>query len=345
MRDLKLNKQQKGLTLVELMVAMVLSLVLIGGVSQTYLSSKQTYRLTEAQSRIQENGRFALYLLTRDIRMADFWGCASTSDAAVSNNLDTTHADYDSTAHDFSNGVFGLNGAIDAINSGLDAPDEMTIQGAFDRGIIVQPPFGPQASSNIKISTGNGLAQGDIILVADCLAGDIFQISNSNPDTGGVAGHNTGSATSPGNYNPSTCGGGGSAHCLSKVYAADASIYKLGVKRFFIEASTASGEPSLKLWTPEKGKEELVEGVQNMQILYGVDTDGDYTPNYYVHAGNVADMEQVVSVKISLLLHSMENNVTSNNLTVNYNGGTSTIANRRLGRVFSATITIRNRMQ
>ncbi len=334
------NKYQKGLTLVELMIAMVLSLVLVAGVTQIYISTKQTYRLTEAQSRIQENGRFALYVLSRDIRMADFWGCASSSsaDITITNNLDTSSAGYDSDIHNFSDGVDGTEGAA-------GQPDSITIQGAFNSGIVVETPYATLPSANIKISTGNGLKQGDIVLVSDCLSGDVFQISNNNPDSGGVVVHNTGSATSPGNSNNLYAGScpGVNAHCLSKVYKGDASIYKLGVKKFYI-GTGASTEPAL--FVTENGEtRELVEGVENMQILYGEDTDGDLTPNYYVDADAVTDMEQVVSVKVSLLLHSMENNVTSSNLVVAYNGGTSTIANRRLGRVFSATINIRNRMQ
>ena len=132
---------------------------------------------------------------------------------------------------------------------------------------------------------------------------------------------------------------------FQKKYNLNASVYKLGVKDYFI-GTGVSGEPSLFI-TESGVSSELVEGVENMQILYGVDTDGDFTPNYYVHAGLISavDMEKIVSVKVSLLLHSMENNVTSNDLAVSYNGGTSAIANRRLGRVFSATINIRNRMQ
>ena len=53
-------QNQRGLTLVELMVAMLLGVFLIGGVMQIFISSKQTYRMQENLSRLQENGRFAL---------------------------------------------------------------------------------------------------------------------------------------------------------------------------------------------------------------------------------------------------------------------------------------------
>ena len=66
------NIFQQGFSMVELMVAMVLTLVLITGIIQVFNSSKQTYRTQDDVIQIQENGRFALDILERHIRMADF---------------------------------------------------------------------------------------------------------------------------------------------------------------------------------------------------------------------------------------------------------------------------------
>ena len=54
-----LPHRQSGLSLVELMIAITLSLLLIAGVLQIFLSSKQTYSTNNALSRVQESGRFA----------------------------------------------------------------------------------------------------------------------------------------------------------------------------------------------------------------------------------------------------------------------------------------------
>lgn len=66
----KLN--QRGFSLVELMIAVMLSLVLLGAVIQVFLSSRQTYELSDDLSRIQENGRFSLEFLAQNIRMAGY---------------------------------------------------------------------------------------------------------------------------------------------------------------------------------------------------------------------------------------------------------------------------------
>lgn len=64
----------RGVSLVEIMVALVVGLILVGGIIQIYLSSKQSYNAQEQLSRMQENGRFAMDMITRDLRRAGYWG-------------------------------------------------------------------------------------------------------------------------------------------------------------------------------------------------------------------------------------------------------------------------------
>lgn len=67
-----LVKQQRGLSLVELLIAMALGLLLTVGALQMMLSSQGLYRTTDSLSRIQESGRFALDFLAKDIRMGGY---------------------------------------------------------------------------------------------------------------------------------------------------------------------------------------------------------------------------------------------------------------------------------
>jgi len=63
---------QKGLSLVELLIAMVLGLLLTAGALEMMLASRSLNRTTDDSSRIQENGRFALQFLAQSIRMAGY---------------------------------------------------------------------------------------------------------------------------------------------------------------------------------------------------------------------------------------------------------------------------------
>ncbi len=339
----RLKSRQRGMTLIEIMIALVLGAFLLGGVLQIFLSSRQSYRMQENMSRVQENGRFAMDFLNRDIRMADFWGCLRNGLNNVTNNLDPAGTGYDANVHGFSQGIDGTNGAAGA-NAALDSPDTIILRGAYDSGITVETPYGPQASSNIQITVGNDLAQSDVVLVADCTQGDIFQISNANPSTGGIAVHNTGAVTEPGNFNATNplCPGA-NAHCLSKVYEGDASIYRLASVVYSIQ-NGAGGRPALfKQFNGTSS--ELVEGIENMQVLYGEDTDGNGTPDYYVPAGTAGlDMANVISLRISLLAATADDSLALQPVDYTYNGATTTPADRRLRKVFTSTIAVRNRL-
>jgi type IV pilus assembly protein PilW len=333
----KCERLQGGFTLVELMVAMLISLLLMGGVIQVFSSSSKSYRNHEGLSRIQENGRFAMEFLSRDIRMADFWGCANNV-SKVTNNLDPLNGGTNWQYNFGSGGVGGTDG-------GGNAPDSLIMRGAVGTGLGVQPPYGPQASSNLKVLPNNGLAQGDIIIVSDCQAADIVQLTNANPDGSGTLVHNTGSSQTPGNFNSSNPGcPGANAHCLSKVYGDDAQIFSSRSVTYTIATNATTGQPGLYR-DPGIGPQELVDGVTNLQILYGEDTDADGTANYYVPATSVADMEMVVSLKISLLVQSYEDNLADTPMTYTYNGATTTAGDNRLYQVFNSTVTVRNRVQ
>lgn len=67
-----LVSHQRGATLVELMVAGTVGFFLIAGILSLFTATKQSYRANEAMSRLQENGRYALEFLSRDIRQAGY---------------------------------------------------------------------------------------------------------------------------------------------------------------------------------------------------------------------------------------------------------------------------------
>lgn len=72
MKNVHLYKKQQGLSIVELMVALAVGMVLIAGIMQVFLASKNTYAVNEAMSRVQENGRFALEFIARSARQAGY---------------------------------------------------------------------------------------------------------------------------------------------------------------------------------------------------------------------------------------------------------------------------------
>jgi type IV pilus assembly protein PilW len=74
------NDLQKGLSLVEVMIAMVIGSVITAGVIQLFVSNSETHRVMVGQSRMQESARFALEFIGRSVRQAGYRGCFSSND-------------------------------------------------------------------------------------------------------------------------------------------------------------------------------------------------------------------------------------------------------------------------
>jgi type IV pilus assembly protein PilW len=87
-----------------------------------------------------------------------------------------------------------------------------------------------------------------------------------------------------------------------------------------------------------------VEGIENMQVLYGEDANNDNTADYYVPSNSVVDMGKVVSIRVSLLTRTTEANLASQDYDITYNGATTTPTDRRLRRIYTSTISLRNRL-
>jgi len=303
-----LKANQQGMTLIEIMIAMLLGLFLIAGVMQIYIGSKQSSRMLDNLSRMQENGRFAMDFIRRDIREADYWGCLENGLADVTNNTKA---------------LYGITNGLNGVEGASGATDSLVTAGG--KGISIAVQSQASATANITITaaaTGNELQVGEAALITDCGGGvgDIFTVA-------GVAGGTVVSQDITGGQD------------ISKAYGAGASIHHLVASIYFIQAGALQR-------TINGTTTELVEGIEDMQILYGEDTDNDFTPNYYVSAGNVVDMDKVVSVRVNLLAVSADNNLTTAPVDYEFSGNTITPAagDRKLRREFSSTIAVRNRL-
>ncbi len=104
------NLGQQGMSLVELLVAMVIGLVLLGGVYQVFTGSTTSSRENQQFSRLQENARFAMEILGREIRVAGYAGCFGGN---LVNNLNPSGTGYIAEFLGFTNAVEGYdwNGA------------------------------------------------------------------------------------------------------------------------------------------------------------------------------------------------------------------------------------------
>ncbi|MCP3672106.1 MAG: hypothetical protein GY814_17085 [Gammaproteobacteria bacterium] len=338
---MNIYRRQRGISLAEILVAMVIGLFLLGGIVQVYTANKTAYAFTDAVSRVQENARFAMDTMLRDLRMAGFFGCTvfDPSDTDnITNNLDPGSPGYDVNLHDYTAQavVEGTDG------DGLNGSDSITIRGAKPSQYNVLPAYNVVTSDDIQVTYNEKLEIGDVIMVSNCRGSDIFEITGidtSDATRTGIAHSTAGGA--PGNINQGTC-----AHptklCLSQIYGTDASMFALQTVSYQIEPG-ASGEPSLWRYEFSNG-EELIEGVEELQVLYGLDTSGDAFPNLYVTSNNVLDPFDIISVRLMLLMRSDTGAGVEGAQSYTFNGQTVNVNDNRLRQVFNTSIALRNRI-
>jgi len=345
-----LTQKQSGLTLVEILVALVISLFLLGGIIQVFLGNKASYRFSDASSRVQENGRFALDQITTDVRMAGFFGCIDMTQNAdlVENHLNTASANYDANRHDFIN----LPPIQITANAGLNASDDLTVRGSKPGQASVSTTLPMPGSGALQVTGNTVFNDNDIILITNCWTSDIFE-ANTATSAAGVTTltHTTAApADTPGNVNLGACSGD---HCLNSgeldnnlenAYTANnSSVYSLQNVTYSIQASASgNGEPAL--WRSENNdNQELIEGVERMIVLYGIDNDGDGTPNQYQDSAAAVNLNQVTAIRVFLVVRSERDFVLDENQTYTLNGVDINAPDQRLRQVFSVTIDLRNR--
>ena len=335
-----INVKQQGITMIEVMVALALSLIILAGVMHIFINNKQTYRVQEAFARLQESGRFATHFITKDLRMAGYVGCGSKISSPE--NM----ADYypPPTGDNVADVVGNFNGSgIEGFQTGdlplaltdtinltsadvVPATDIVRITRAASTGVRLKGNM-TTVNANIQLdaATAAGVFQdNDYLFISDCEAADVFVANNVS--TSGV----TTTIAHPDSVNMGVF--------LSKPYQEDAEVYKLMSTTYYLGYNVA-GEPALFRQTLGNAStmnvEELVEGVEDMQMLYGEDSDNDGTPNRYVDSATVGNWSNIVSVRIEITVRSLEDHLAAK---------MTAYGDHKLRRTFTTSIAIRNKV-
>ena len=356
------GSRHRGLSLVELMISLALGVVLTLGVAQVFLGSSKTYRTSGAVAYLQENLRYSLARISRDVRMAGNAGCLV---GEPTNHLDTSSAAYNPALWDPGRAVIGWeapgtglgndleitgfvtgsgswsNGTSDAApavitNNAINGSDFIVLTGNERSDVVLQGNPSPPANT-IGTDGASGIAKWSILVAVteDCSAGDRFQKTND----GNAVGLPKGNGGSPGNVNGTNL----------QSYNDDAAVYLYRTRGYFIGIGV-NNEPSLfrVALTPGESNTpvELVSGVENMQILYGVATN-ERRAERYIDASSVTNWENVVSVRVALLMRSdnqileEDNSQTFNLVGTEVDPG----SDRRARLVATTTVGVRNRLE
>ncbi len=293
-----MKKRQNGYTLIEIMVAMGLAAMLMLGISKIFLSTKDLAVLSKGLADVQSSGRFALELMSKDVRNADYWGCLRST-MLITDQLNKNDTDYQPmmSIDQTTNGIEGIeNHQSDTLGSNfipvVDSSDSLHIRtGEIPDVFVMEEGMTANAPSSAIIATaGMGLEAGDVLLISNCSNGDLFvnttPFDPANP-TNIIAHAVTNVNNKPDNASPA----------LSTSYGQDALILLPKFSRYFIgqhaSDTNADNTPVTSLYRIINGEtpEELIRHVTDMQITYGWDYSQDGSVDHY---GNATGVENIL---------------------------------------------------
>jgi type IV pilus assembly protein PilW len=193
----------RGVTLVELMIALVLGLIVCAAALAVFVTNRQTYVASENLGRLQEASRVAFELMSRDIREAG--GTACGNDATdivnvVTNSASTWYANYASGLRGypgtsaFADAPFGT-----AAGDRVSGTEAIELKSAYADEVTVKPADPAKTPDKIfQVNAVGDLAVGDIALACDATHAAVFQVTSLNSGADPQVMHATTGST-PGN--------------------------------------------------------------------------------------------------------------------------------------------------
>ena len=274
-----IGKSHNGFSLVELMVAMVISLFLSAGLFTMFSMSSTNVTTTSQFNQLQENGRIALAIIDRDLSQLGFTGDITGTDFIVGTNTN----------------ISATAVVNDCIGAGLNNASFPQNQPAHFRRL-----WGYEAD----VSAEN----------MDCITPDsntdVIQIKRLIGPSVTAAEMNSSRYYASTTSNQIEIFNGSSAAPV----LANSRIWEFQHHVYYVEED--GDIPVLKRRTLSIGNgmnndEQLVEGIENMRIMYGFDSNGDDTADSYMPVQNVTSLmwdnelfQRLVSLRVFLLVRS-----------------------------------------
>jgi prepilin-type N-terminal cleavage/methylation domain-containing protein len=242
--------KQYGMTLIELMVALAIGAFLMIGAITVFVQSRTTFRITESLARLQENARFAIDVLEPEIRMAHYWGL-TTLTGNITNRGAPTAGNGPGPDTCGNNWTINLDEAVDGSNNSYG--------------------FGCAGTAPVEVNS-------DTLIV---------RRAGEDAETPPLAGANT--------LRIQTVRGAGPAQIFAGTTipagftAATSETHRLFANGYYVSrtsTATVAGVnvvPSLRVWTlladGTMQNQEVIAGVEDLQVQFGVDTDAPDTPD------------------------------------------------------------------
>jgi len=357
-------RRTQGFTLIEMMIAMTLGLMVIASAITVFSGTRKSIDLNSALTDLQDNARFGMDAITRDIRMSGFQGCVDINTAAAKILADAAPTDdYFNTAVTAS--VVKEDGTWNpAAPTGFTIPDDRAkpVPGthalSLQFGSAQTYTFTPLATidADVVLDTEEAvLVEGDLALISNCQVADIFAVTSSS---GATLQH-----TTNGNSDKRLSAPYGLAGMdnRARIMRFEANIYYIGDTNRVNDV----GDKIYSLYkqtlpySEDNLPIEMIEGVANMQVKLGFrDPNGtDSSGLTFVSPADAATTGgRIEVVQFGLLMQSYDSILDKKDTTSYYIAGTkltpdeppidsntSYAADKRMKLAFNTTVKIRNR--
>lgn len=261
---------QRGFTLLELLVTIIIGAFITLAAVTFMHNTAMSYHTQDMTARLQENARFAVQMMSYDLRQAGYYGCsglAPVDSVPAVDGVDGDGADSDELTIRFSKAT---GGAVDVAGN-IDGGDE-------EFKIVTAGTTDPATAQEY-------FGAGQQIVVSDCLKTEVATVK-----TVGVGDPSEVTLEAP----------------LDLDYNATTTVRAYSDAQYIIKERDDDGIPAL--FRVEGSEEQpLVDGVDYMRVLYGIDIDADGQPDEYRAAAPLAGGETIVSLRVGLLIRSISN--------------------------------------
>jgi len=345
------RQQQQGLTLVELMIALTLGLIVIAVVVGVFFSTSQNSRQNEALAAVQDNARFALDAIARDLAMAGYWGGVRPIDAALNIRISAAARAAAATA----TGTCGPAGESPDVwlldlasplafrNHGetqLPCLVDASVQANTDV-LVIRRVSGIAAYSDDGLGAATGATQqGRFYVKTNQNVGSLFRVGTSFDLTG-----------------PADCPDADGISETCKPATTPVQVYAYTPQIYYVRnylRSEGDGMPILcrryleDTASPPAMREDcLAEGVENLQVEWGIGSQGNNPAERYTSTPTVDELLQARTARIHVLVRSTTGNVQLSGDTKTFTLGDltnfePTPATGVVRRGFTATVQLKN---